>query len=63
MKYLNLNTWILIGLGIAAVGSSVLSALENPSLADAGWRSGWLQNFSTELFGAIVTYWLFDLVN
>jgi hypothetical protein len=26
------------------------------------WVSEWLQNFSTEIMGAIVTFWIFDLI-
>lgn len=62
MRYIGLNTWVLIALVLLALASSLLSAVENPNFADAAWRSGWLQNFSTEMVGAIVTFALFELL-
>jgi hypothetical protein len=47
--------FFLVGLTIVTSG---LSALENVGifgLSDGVWRSGWLQNFSTEIFGAALT--------
>lgn len=61
-RLISLNTSVLILLVIVAVGTSVWSAVENPDQADRVWRSGWLQNFSTEMMGAIVTFALFELL-
>jgi uncharacterized protein YjbI with pentapeptide repeats len=56
---------VLLILVIVAVATSLLSALDNIGefgLNDPEWRSGWLQNFSTEMMGAIVTFALFELL-
>lgn len=62
LQKISLNTWVLITLVVIAISSSVWSAYENPNFADREWRSGWLQNFSTEMMGAIVTFLLFELL-
>jgi hypothetical protein len=58
MRRLTLNRAVLLILVIVAVATSLLSALDNIGefgLNDPEWRSGWLQNFSTEMFGAALT--------
>jgi hypothetical protein len=62
---LSLNEKVLYFLVTLTVFTSGLSAIENASkfgLSDSAWRSGWLQNFSTEMMGAIATFVLFELV-
>lgn len=45
-----------------AMATSILSLLDNPDGWTAEWRSEWLQNFSTEMLGAIITFLLFELI-
>jgi hypothetical protein len=48
---------------IIAVSSALYSAFDNPTgFMDVEWRSSFFQNFSTEMFGAIATYFLFELI-
>ena len=64
-EVLTLNEKVLYFLVVLTLASSGLSAIENVSrfgLSDGAWRSGWLQNFSTEMMGAIATFILFELV-
>lgn len=56
------NRQVLGVLVIVALSTSVLSLLQNPAGWTPEWRTGWLQNFSTEMMGAIVTFWLFELI-
>lgn len=51
--------YILVFITLA---TSVGSAFLNPEQADSAWWSGFLQNFSTEMMGAIATFVLFELV-
>lgn len=44
---------------IVGIGSSVLSLLVTRG---NDWRSSWLQNFSTEMFGALLTFYLLEKV-
>jgi hypothetical protein len=53
---------VLIILTVVAVASTMFSAQYNPDGSDNAWWSGWLQNFSTEMMGAIVTFGLFELL-
>lgn len=61
IRNLPLNWVVLIVLVVVAVGSSA-GSLINEGEYTAEWRSGWLQNFSTEVFGAIITFAFFELV-
>ena len=57
-QILTLYERVLFFLIALTLVTSGLSALENVGafgLADGVWRSGWLQNFSTEMFGAALT--------
>lgn len=56
------NLVVLLVLVTVAIATSLLSLLDNAGGWTAEWRSGWLQNFSTEMMGAIVTYGLFELL-
>ncbi|MEL7236364.1 MAG: hypothetical protein AAGK74_17815, partial [Chloroflexota bacterium] len=57
------NMTVLLILVIVSLSTSYWSAMENPQgFMDPAWRSGWLQNFSTETFGAIATFLLFEIV-
>ncbi|MEM9955053.1 MAG: pentapeptide repeat-containing protein [Chloroflexota bacterium] len=51
--------WVLI---IFTLSTSIGSAVINNTGADVEWWSGWLQNFSTEMMGAIATFFLFELI-
>ncbi|MGB1288840.1 MAG: pentapeptide repeat-containing protein [Aggregatilineales bacterium] len=57
-----LNQQILLLLVLIAFITTVLSGNLNPDGADNSWWSGFLQNFSTEMMGAIITFALFELV-
>lgn len=56
-----LERQILALLVFVALGSSVVSFILNNNPTSA-WGSDWLQNFSTEMMGAIVTFGLFRLI-
>lgn len=56
------NRQVLGLLVFIVVATSLWSAVVNPSGYDAAWLSGWLQNFSTEMSGAIATFLLFELI-
>ncbi|MGB1286844.1 MAG: pentapeptide repeat-containing protein [Aggregatilineales bacterium] len=56
-----LSTTILLLLTGVALLTSLLSALINQDAAETWW-SGFLQNFSTEMMGAIITFGLFELI-
>jgi hypothetical protein len=59
----SISNWVVLFiLVIVAISSSIGSIIVNADHADAAWWSGWLQNFSTEIMGAIVTFALFELV-
>jgi hypothetical protein len=52
---------ILVGAAVLTGGLSFLvNAIRQPNVFD--WIESWLQNFSTELFGAFVTFILLELV-
>lgn len=58
-----LNNWhVFYILVFITLATSISSAFLNPELADKTWWSGFLQNFSTEMMGAIATFALFELV-
>lgn len=59
---LSINQIVLLVLILVAVGSSGASLINNTEGYTAEWRSGWFQNFSTEVFGAIMTFALFELL-
>ena len=64
IKNLSDHSVLMILLG-AAILSSVLSGILNllsNAVNTAEWWIGWLQNFSTEMFGAFLTYILLDIV-
>ncbi|MGB1286034.1 MAG: pentapeptide repeat-containing protein [Aggregatilineales bacterium] len=61
-KVPDLSTAILAGLVIVAFVTGRISADFNPDFTDAVWWSGFLQNFSTEMMGAIITFGLFELI-
>lgn len=59
----NLNNWhVFYILVFITLATSIGSAFLNPELADRAWWSGFLQNFSTEMMGAIATFALFELI-
>ena len=59
----NLNNWhVFYILVFITLTTSIASAFLNPGLASKEWWSGFLQNFSTEMMGAIATFGLFELV-
>ena len=59
----NLNNWhVFYILVFITLATSIGSGFLNPELADRAWWSGFLQNFSTEMMGAIATFALFELV-
>jgi uncharacterized protein YjbI with pentapeptide repeats len=65
-KLVNLNDRTVIGilLGVAifsSVGSAVVNAAFHVDTSPSWWVS-WLQNFSTEMFGAFLTFILIELV-
>lgn len=53
---------ILAVLIAVAAGSSIVSALWSQDGASRDWWSDWLQNFGTEMLGAVVTFALIELV-
>jgi uncharacterized protein YjbI with pentapeptide repeats len=59
-----MNNWhIFYLLAGITIGTTVLSGLVNaPNFFDWEWLSAWLQNFSTEMMGAILTFLIFDLI-
>ena len=59
---LSLNMIVLLFLIAVGIGTSGASLINNASGYDADWRSGWFQNFSTEVFGAIMTFGVFELL-
>ena len=61
-KQLSLNQIIFLLLVFFAFGSSIFSALVDTQDRTTEWWSGWSQNFSTEMFGAIMTFVLFELL-
>ena len=53
---------ILLGVALASGGASlVVNIIYNVDTSPAWWV-GWLQNFSTEMFGAFLTFVLLTLV-
>ena len=59
----NINNWaVFYILVLITLSSSVGSAFLNFEGADNLWWSGWLQNFSTEMMGAIATFILFEIL-
>ena len=65
LRIMSLNQTVLLLLVLLALMTSLLSAVDNVKefgLNDPEWRSGWLQNFSTEMFGAIATFAVFELL-
>lgn len=58
----HLNKIVLGFLILVAVFGTLGSILTNPDGMDGVWWSGLLQNFSTEVMGAIMTFVLFELV-
>ncbi|MEM6281984.1 MAG: pentapeptide repeat-containing protein, partial [Chloroflexota bacterium] len=56
------NLTVLLILVAITLATSISSALVSPERADPLWWSGWLQNFSTEMSGAIATFLLFEIV-
>ncbi|MFZ4829153.1 MAG: pentapeptide repeat-containing protein, partial [Phototrophicaceae bacterium] len=62
-KKITVSQWVLVGLFIMAFGTSIGSWLITPPDGrNADWWTSWLQNFSTEMFGAITTFILFELI-
>lgn len=62
-RFINITDRAMLGLLlIVALSTSGLSALVSANGADNEWWSGWLQNFSTEMMGAVVTFFLFTLI-
>ncbi|HLA41873.1 MAG TPA: pentapeptide repeat-containing protein, partial [Aggregatilineales bacterium] len=55
------NRDILFLLVIIAAGSSFASLINSEGFSRE-WRSGWYQNFSTEIVGAVLTFLLFDML-
>jgi len=47
---------------VLTVPSIIGSAIANPNSANGEWWSGLLQNFGTEMAGAIATFLLFELI-
>jgi hypothetical protein len=59
----NINNWtVFYILVFVTLATSIASAIVNIEGADSLWWSGLLQNFSTEMMGAIATFGLFELV-
>lgn len=54
------NKTVFLLLVILTASTSIGSAFMNVTGADSSWWSGWLQNFSTEMMGAIATFLLFE---
>jgi len=52
---------VLLILGFVALFTSISSSLVG-SIASSDWWEGWLQNFSTEVMGAIMTFILFEQI-
>lgn len=61
-RRVSLNMLVLLLLVVIAFISSVGSLIVDSTDRSAEWWSGWLQNFSTEVFGAIMTFALFELL-
>lgn len=53
---------LLTALAVASLGISFFSHYITPDVTWTEWFDGAFQNFSTEMMGAIVTFWLFELI-
>lgn len=53
---------VLLVLVVIAIGSTLFSGLQNSDQFSAQWWSDFSQNFSTEMFGAFVTFLLLEKV-
>jgi hypothetical protein len=53
---------VLIAVAVVSLGFSALSHWINGEIAWWAWADGAFQNFSTEMMGAVVTFFLFNLV-
>ncbi len=56
------NRQVLLILVAVVVVTTAWSALVNPDGYNAAWLADWLQNFSTEMTGAIATFALFEFI-
>ncbi len=62
-KKITVSQWVLVVLSLMAFGASIGSwFITPPDGRNADWWTSWLQNFSTEMFGAITTFILFELI-
>ncbi len=65
-RLMNLTNWqvlgilLIVSLGLG-VGSALLALLDGSNTAP-GWLSGWLQNLSSEMLGAFLTFVLLELL-
>lgn len=53
---------ILLAVGLSSSVASFVVNLVNNVDTSPGWWTSWLQNFSTEMFGAFLTFILFELI-
>ena len=62
-KKITVSQWVLVVLCLLAFGTSMGSwFITPPDGRNPDWWTSWLQNFSTEMFGAISTFILFELI-
>lgn len=62
-RKITIAQWVLMVLSVMAFGTSIASWFITPLEGrNADWWTGWFQNFSTEMFGAITTFILFELI-
>jgi len=52
---------VLLIVGVATSGASLIVNVGSGRLSDEWWE-GWLQNFSTEMFGAFLGFWLLGMI-
>ncbi|MBZ0281656.1 MAG: pentapeptide repeat-containing protein [Anaerolineae bacterium] len=53
---------ILLAVGLSSSVASFIVNIINNVDTSSGWWTSWLQNFSTEMFGAFLTFILFELI-
>lgn len=54
--------FVLTALGFASLGGSYLAHLNGGEVNLIAWADGALQNFGTEMFGAVVTFFLLEMI-
>ena len=58
----NILLLFLLGGLLTSIWSEAIHSAGTRFGLSGGWWEGWLQNFSTELFGAFFTFWLLGMI-